>query len=190
MNVLFTERLRLEPLGPDHAEALLAYEVRNREHLRRWEPFRKDEYYTLVNIRRHIDDIVAQASAGRCARFVAFAGDAELVAVVNLWEIRRGPSQTAALGYSVDAGHQGRGLATEAAGAVARYAFEVLNLHRIETHYQPENERSARVLEKLGFVIEGRTRGNLFIDGAWRDGVLVALINDAWRPPIDADHAG
>jgi [ribosomal protein S5]-alanine N-acetyltransferase len=189
VNVLLTRRLRLEPLGPDHTEALLAYEVRNREHLRRWEPSRKDEYYTLANIRRHIDDIVAQASAGRCARFVAFGGD-ELVAVVNLWEIRRGPSQTAALGYSVDVGREGCGFATEAAEAVARYAFEVLNLHRIETHYQPENERSARVLEKLGFVIEGRTRQNLFIDGAWRDGVLVALINDAWRPPIDEDHAG
>jgi len=71
----------------------------------------------------------------------------------------------------------------EAAGAVVTYAFETLRLHRLETSYQPTNERSGRVLRKLGFVVEGYARDYLFLNGAWRDGILAARINpDAPRP--------
>jgi ribosomal-protein-alanine N-acetyltransferase len=39
------------------------------------------------------------------------------------------------------------------------------------------------VLQKLGFIVEGYAREYLFLNGAWRDGVLVSLTNDRWRPP-------
>ena len=96
----------------------------------------------------------------------------------------RGISQSAILGYSVDAARQGRGYATEAAASVIGYAFETLGLHRIATTYQPTNERSGRVLRKLGFVVEGYARDYLFFDAAWRDAISVALINGAWRGPL------
>lgn len=62
-----------------------------------------------------------------------------------------------------------------------RYAFDVLNLHRLETSYQPANERSGRVLRKLGFVVEGYARDYLLLNGSWRDGILVSLTNPDWR---------
>ena len=179
--VLQTERLRLETLDPQHAEALLDYELRNREHLRRWEPARDDSYYSLENIRNQLEADVAHIREQRIMRFAAFSESPEIIAVINLWQIRRGVDHSAVIGYSVDAKYQSQGVATEAAGAVVRYAFEELNLHRIHTSYQPENERSARVLKKLGFQIEGRAREQMFFDGAWRDGILVAILNPNWR---------
>ena len=54
-------------------------------------------------------------------------------------------------------------------------------------NYRPENDRSRKLLERLGFVREGLARDYLFIDGAWRDHVLTALTNpgfdDAWVEP-------
>ena len=178
-----TERLRIEALDIRHAQAMLEYCERNREHLRRWEPDRAEEFYTLEFQQGIVERAREEEEKGIGARFVAFEdGSDEIVAAVNLSNVRRGVIHAAVIGYSVDEKRQGRGYATEAAGAVIRYAFDTLNLHRVETSYQPENTASGRVLRKLGFAVQGYARDYLFINGAWRDGILVELVNANWRP--------
>jgi ribosomal-protein-alanine N-acetyltransferase len=142
-------------------------------------------FYTLAYHERELERAVVAAAQERDVRFGAFAGD-ELVGLINLWNIRRGVVQAAIIGYSVDAAHEGRGYATEAARAVVTYAFETLALHRLETSYQPTNERSGHVLRNLGFVVEGYARDYLYLNGAWRDAILAARTNPAAPPPQDA----
>lgn len=178
-----TDRLRLEHYSVRHAPAILDYYVRNRAHLERWEPERASEFYTLAYHRRECERAESAARSDEFVRFAAFAreGDA-LVALVNLWNIRRGVIQAAVIGYSVDEASGGHGYATEAAGAVVAYAFGSLNLHRVETSYHPLNERSGRVLRKLGFAVEGYARDYLYMNGRWNDAILVSRINPDWRP--------
>ena len=64
---------------------------------------------------------------------------------------------------------------SEALRAATAWIFGELRLHRIMANYRPENARSGRVLERLGFVREGFAKDYLFIDGAWTDHVLTAL---------------
>ena len=71
----------------------------------------------------------------------------------------------AELGYDIARRWWGRGLTPEAAGAVIRYGFSVLGLHRIEAGVLPENDASVRVLQKLGFVEEGTRRDYLYAKG-------------------------
>ncbi len=104
-----------------------------------------------------------------------------VLGVANLSNIVRGTLQACHLGYSLDREYEGRGLMQEALEALVTYAFEDLQLHRVMANYQPENVRSGRVLERLGFVREGYAPDYLHIDGAWRDHVLTALVRDA--PP-------
>jgi RimJ/RimL family protein N-acetyltransferase len=52
----------------------------------------------------------------------------------------------------------------------------------LEASYQPDDGESRRVLAKNGFIVLGYARDYLFLNGAWRDGVLVSLTNDAWVP--------
>jgi [ribosomal protein S5]-alanine N-acetyltransferase len=180
---LLSERLRLEPLAPRHAAETLAYYDRNRAHLEPWEPDRSPEFYTLEHHVRDAERCAVATAHGECARFAAFERDGEeIVALINLWNIRRGVVQAAVIGYSVDARRAGRGYATEAVKAVVEYAFATLKLHRLETSYQPTNERSGRVLRRLGFTVEGYARDYLYLQGAWRDGILVGLTNPAWTP--------
>jgi [ribosomal protein S5]-alanine N-acetyltransferase len=130
-----------------------------------------------------IDQAEGFANDQRAFTFAVFEHDGhEIVALVHLLHIMRGPRQDAILGYSVDREHQGKGIATEAAGAVVRFAFDELNLHRLATGYYPHNVASGKVLRKLGFNVEGYARDYLYIDGAWRDSILVSLINDEWEP--------
>ena len=58
------------------------------------------------------------------------------------------------VGYVIAPEHQGRGYATEAAGAALRYAREVLNAERVCSLVRPANMASRRVTEKLGGVVE------------------------------------
>ena len=178
MVLLENERIVLESLDARHAEALLAYHDRNRAHLEPWEPARDPDFYELSYHRETIRISLANAAIGASERFVAVErATAQVVANVNLWNIRRGVVQAAVLGYSVDARAQGHGYATTCARAVVDHAFGTLGLHRIETSYNPINAASGRVLRKIGFSVEGYARDYLFIDGAWRDAILVGLVN-------------
>jgi ribosomal-protein-alanine N-acetyltransferase len=178
-----TERLVLEPQQVRHVPALLDYFKRNRTHLEPWEPTRPAQFFTeayqLAEIQRACDD----CERGTGIRFLAFEpGDDRIVASLNLSNIRRGVIHSAIVSYAVDATRARRGYATELVRAIVRYAFDTLALHRIEASYQPENRASGRVLAKNGFIVEGYARDYLFLNGAWRDGVLVSLTNDAWVP--------
>lgn len=68
---------------------------------------------------------------------------------------------SATLGYWIAASSTGQGLATEAAAALVRVAFEVDRLELVEVHSVSANERSARVAERLGFVHDGTLRARL-----------------------------
>ena len=56
------------------------------------------------------------------------------------------------LGYWLGKPYWGKGLMTEAAQEIVRYAFEELNTEKIWCGYYEGNQRSARVQEKIGFV--------------------------------------
>ena len=89
----------------------------------------------------------------------------------------RGVFQACHLGYQIARDRQGQGLMREALEALNAFAFEAMGLHRIMANYVPGNDRSGRLLERLGFEHEGLARNYLFIAGAWRDHVLTALTN-------------
>lgn len=179
--VLETERLRLAVPDLDDSRHLLEYAVRNREHMAPWIPPLPPDWNTLQNAERRARQYREQAQAGVCFRFWARrleAPNSDFVAGVTLNHIVLGPRRACLLGYHVDARYQGRGYVFEAARAAIGFAFQRLLLHRIEAGYVPDNERSARVLERLGFVIEGYARGYLFVGGRFQDHVMTGLVND------------
>src|SRR5206468_11042647 len=107
-----------------------------------------------------------------------------IVGNLNLTQVHRGAFQSCVLGYNLAADHQGRGYMTEAVGAAVDFAFRSWNLHRVAANYMPRNSRSAAVLERCGFKIEGHAPSYLLIDGRWEDHVLTAIINPDWVGPV------
>lgn len=73
----------------------------------------------------------------------------------------RGGGTAREIGYWIATRDRGRGLATEAAGALVRVAFEIDGADRVEVHGDAENVASARVAEKLGFTCDGMLRERL-----------------------------
>ena len=69
----------------------------------------------------------------------------------------------------------GRGIIPTAVALAVDYCFGSVGLHRIEITVRPENERSLRVAQKLGFRSEGLRPRYLHIDHEWRDHLVFAL---------------
>ena len=104
-----------------------------------------------------------------------------VIGICNFTQIFRGPFQACYLGYNISAGHEGKGLMSEALKKAIQYMFEKQKIHRIMANYMPSNEKSARLLSKLGFTIEGFAKDYLFINGKWEDHTLTSLINQQWN---------
>lgn len=185
--VLVTPRLVLRLPGDADAAAVVRYYDRNRVHLAPWEPMRSDAFYTEAFWRRQIAHAHGEFSQDRSCRFFLFdrlasdRGERVVVGNAGLSNVVRGVAQFATLGYGLGEAEQGRGLMFEALGAVLAYAFSDLRLHRVSANYLPRNERSGKLLRRLGFVVEGYARDYLQINGRWEDHVLTALTNPDWR---------
>lgn len=84
----------------------------------------------------------------------------------------------ARIGYWLDKDHTGHGIMTRAVHLLVEYAFEALDLHRIEIHVALENHRSRRIAERLGFAMEGVLRQVQRLRGQYYDHALYALLRD------------
>ena len=99
-----------------------------------------------------------------------------LLGAITLDNIRRGPAQAGTLGYWIGEPFARHGYMREAIDAVVHYAFDRLDLSRIEAACLPENKASRGLLEKAGFKYEGVAQSYLQIDGRWRTHVLYAAL--------------
>lgn len=88
----------------------------------------------------------------------------------------------AALGYDLNSAYWGRGIMSGALRRVHRYAFEQLGLHRIEALVIPGNTASERLLETLGFELEGVLREYAYFKSAYQDLQMYSLLKS------DYDH--
>jgi RimJ/RimL family protein N-acetyltransferase len=85
------------------------------------------------------------------------------------------------VGYIFNPAYHGRGLATEAVGALLRLGFEGLGLHRIAGHLDARNTASARVLERAGLRREAHLVENEFVKGEWTDELIYAILRSEWE---------
>jgi RimJ/RimL family protein N-acetyltransferase len=75
----------------------------------------------------------------------------------------------------------GEGYCTEAAKMLVKYAFRVLNLHRISAMVPEPSEEVFRCLDECGFIVEGRLRHDHFSGGEWRDTLVMAILVHEFR---------
>ena len=175
--VLRSPRLLLRPpLMADHA-AWVELRTVSRAFLEPWEPTWPEDDLEKSAFRRRLRRYTAEMRDGHTFPWFVFdAASRALLGGVTLAQVRRGVTQAGTLGYWMGAPHAGKGVMTEAVGLVVRFAFSTLHLHRLEASCLPDNTRSIRLLEKVGFSREGLARRYLCIAGDWRDHILWGLL--------------
>lgn len=180
---LYGRRVVLRPLVAQDFNSWSEVRRRNNEWLTKWEPARlphhpdpemnRDVFAARCGARDRERHAGSQYAFGI---FVdgAFAGE------INLNNVVRGAFQSATIGYWIDQARAGRSYMSEAVVVLAQYAFESLNLHRLEVCIIPRNYNSRRVVEKLELRNEGTAERFLEINGVWEDHVRYGITVEEW----------
>ncbi|MBN1428237.1 MAG: GNAT family N-acetyltransferase [Anaerolineae bacterium] len=79
----------------------------------------------------------------------------------------------------------GRGYGSDATRILLGFAFQEVNLNRVQLEVFDYNARAIRSYEKVGFAREGVRRQALFREGAYHDIILMAILRDDWHPDLD-----
>lgn len=77
-----------------------------------------------------------------------------------------------------DRAYWGRGYGTDAMRALCRFAFEEMDLHRIELRVLEVNTRAVKSYERVGFVVEGRQRQAAYLGGHYYDSLVMGLLRE------------
>jgi len=161
-------RCTVRPWAETDVEAL-ARHANNRKvsiHLRDRFPFP----YTPEHARKFLEWLVQQDSVSVWAIEV----DGEAAGGIGIEQKTDVERVSAEIGYWLGESCWGRGIVTEALRAVTAEAFRRFELRRIYALPFADNPASVRVLEKAGYVLEGRLRQSAIKDGQIRDQLLYA----------------
>ncbi|WP_336111434.1 GNAT family protein [Paenarthrobacter ilicis] len=167
--------LMIRPLKVNDAGLLAAAYERNRGHLAPWEPRRSDVFFTREGQEQVVQGKLQQQELGSEMPWVITDGP-NIVGAMTLSGIVHGPFRSANLGYWIDHGLTGRGLATKAVQEVLEMARNGLGLHRVQAATLVHNDASQAVLKRSGFERIGVAPSYLNIAGRWQDHVLFQRI--------------
>jgi RimJ/RimL family protein N-acetyltransferase len=175
---LQTDRLRLRPFTDADADDL--WSLHSDAHvLRYWD---SPPWTERSRAERFLATCVQVAEEGTGARLaIDRLSDGVFLGWCGLtqWDAVH---RSAALGYVLGEAAWGHGYATEAAQALLQWAFDTLDLNRVQAEADTRNVASARVLEKLGFVHEGTQREDCIVNGEVSDSWVYGLLRREWRP--------
>ncbi|HEX6588302.1 MAG TPA: GNAT family N-acetyltransferase [Longimicrobiales bacterium] len=152
-----TARLCARCWTPADAPLLRTALDENDAYLRPWIPWMREEPKPLEGTIQKLRNARAAFDSDIDFRYGLYAPGAPAVIGEIALLGRIGPAALE-IGYWVDHRLAGRGLATEAAGAVVRLAFETRSVERVEIHHSAGNDASGAVPRKLGFTLEATMR--------------------------------
>lgn len=168
--------LRLTPAGPEHAELWMRW--REEAAARRFNPL---DTVTLAELRRRLDGWDGRLTDRRRDeyRWIVLLGE-EPVGTAALmkpaWRMGYGE-----IGYLITEAMQGQGLGTRAARLLVNHLFRETALRRLQALVSVENVASQRLLERLGFTLEGTLRQHFVIQGRAVDERVYAVLRGDWR---------
>ena len=177
---LETSRLILREYTEDDSTAVLAYQGDPR--YLRYYPW---ETRTLEDAQRFLRQFIDWQSESPRRRFQLAVLLRETGALIGSCGVRHKPGDEteADIGFELSPEHWGCGYATEAATAMAEFAFRELGVRRLSSWCIAENAASARVLEKLGMSLEGRLPAAEHFKGRDWDTLLYGMTRERWERP-------
>ena len=180
---LVGKRVFLKLATPGDIPQIIAFYTENTAHFETVASPKPASFYTKQfwqeKVKASQEDFENDKS---CNLFILSTSNNNILGFTNFFSFIRGSFHACILGYGLARTVQGQGLMTEALNLAINYVFKELNLHRVMANYSPTNERSGRLLHRLGFVVEGYAKNYLLVYGEWQEHILTSLTNHQWKP--------
>lgn len=178
VSILIDESLLLRSLQPEDAGNLFKTVDASREHLRPWMPW-VDATTKPEHSLEFIQQSIAQQSKQQ-GMVLGIIYNQELIGTVGMhnWDHYLKKAQ---LGYWIRKDHEGKGIVYTCLLRFIDFLFDKVKLNKVEVQFMPDNSRSAKVAEKIGFKVEGVLRDNFLLNGNYKDLVVAGLLRKEWK---------
>ena len=174
-----TKRLLVRCYNPSDAPLLAEAVTASVEHLRPWMPWAHAEPEPLEEKFQRLKRFRGLFDLGQDFIYGIFSpDDTKLLGGTGL-HTRLGEGALE-IGYWIHKDFINQGLTTESSAALIKVAFELIHVHRIEIHCDPENLASAAIPRNLGFTHEGTLRANMRFLDRWRDTMIWGLLESEY----------
>lgn len=174
-----TARLRLREFLASDAPAVLRYQ-NDPEYLKfyEWESRTPQEVQEFINL---FLDWQAETPRSKYQLAITLSQSGKLIGNVGIRQMTA-ESREAVLGYELDPQYWGMGYASEAAHAMLDFAFTTLGILTVTAEVIAENQRSQRVLERMGMQLTQRSQADQYFKGRWWDTLHYVLPSRDWTP--------
>ena len=160
-----SEDFDLEILNLDHVQFYVDYYSSNKKHLSVWHPKTPKGFYTFKYQENKIKDYLESVNKGESAYFVMF--DKSKTQMLGHCSYTKIDNHKCWLGYSISKAFEGKSLMYEALKLSNAYVMKNLKIKEIRAGILPENDRSIRLIKRLGFKYVGE-KDELEINGETR----------------------
>ena len=173
---LSTKDLTLRPSRLSDAEGLFAM-LSDVESMKYW----SDQPVTGIEdaIKVLKEDIESDEQGKSLCLSIFLNGEDRMIGKCILFQFSQA-NQRAEIGFILNRKYWRQGLMQQALAALIDFAFNTLNLHRIEADVDEENTGSLGILERLGFQREGLFRDRWCVYGEWQQSVMLGLLKQDW----------
>ncbi len=173
--IINTERLTIRLV--EHGDLPALVEANGDDTVTRYLPY--ESWQSLNDAEAWYERALTRHETGVVWQFVIVLRQSQRVIGSCLFFNFDLPSRRAETGYVLAQAHWSNGYAQEAMRGLMHYAFDTLNLRRLEARVDPRNTASCKLLERLGFLREGLQRQNYFSKGEFSDTALYGFLHDA-----------
>jgi ribosomal-protein-serine acetyltransferase len=178
-HVTVDDDTEVRPIHSADAEELYLLVRENEEHLYPWMGWVPAQGYTREDMRDFIRR--SEKAAREQLQFNAAIVQRGKIIGGTGFPVIDWTNRIAQIGYWLDRSHTGHGLMTQSVRALLTYAFDALEMNRIEIRCATNNKASAAVAERLGFTREGILRQGLLIRDTYVDEYLFSMLRDEWE---------
>ncbi len=172
--IINTDRLIIRLVKQDDLPALL--EVNNNDAVTRYLPYAS--WKSMDDAQAWYERAMTRHETGVVWQFVIVVRVSGRAIGTCLLFNFDATSRRAETGYVLGQPHWSKGYAREAMSGLVRYAFDVLDLQRLEAQVDARNDASCKLLEHLGFAREGLLRQRFFDKGEFSDALFYGLLRE------------
>ena len=165
------EDITLKVLDETYAPLVLAFCKQNRTVFDQYEVEKPENFYTLEFQKRLISAEYEGFLHGKYVRFYMFDNHntQKIIGTVSFSEIKRNSFFSCQTGYKVDSDYVNQSYGAKMLSEAIKIMTSEYSMHRITAYIMPDNLPSIKLVEKLGFELEGIARSYVLLNGTWMD---------------------
>ena len=173
---LETDRILLRELKRSDAKDVYEYSANPKtSEFLLWEVHKSQEY-----TKEFIDYVISKYKSGEYNDWaLVYKFNNKMIGTCGFTKIDQ-ENNVAEIGYVINPEYWNLGLATEAAEAVIKFAFDTMKMNRVEAKFMYGNDASLAVMRKLGMKFEGYHRDMLFVKGKDRTIGYAAILRSEY----------